>query len=417
MKTQPTHPLTAAHPQPLEKRLSLASTKLMLRMPFFGSLLGHLHMSISDDLGGKSAVTDGKQITFNRAYCDYITDSHLVTVFMEQILHPAMEHLWRAGARDWEKWTLASTLEALHIIEEYQQDCTAGGQGNIFDLPPGYWIDHKLTDDNAAEGIYDLLPDAPPQPQGEGDGQGEGSGEPGHPQAMPGGMEQPKDRPGGKSAAEQEEERQQWRSRIVEAALAEKAERQGRLPAGLQRILGELTAPKVRWQDVLREWMVAHFCKEDYNWSRPNRRYAASGFILPGLHGERSGEIVLAVDTSGSVDGDLLREFFSEMQGIMDQCRPEKVHCLDCDAAVHQHVEMTAHDDLRDFMPKGGGGTDFEPVFEHVAKADITPVGLVYFTDLCGSFPDAPPDYPVLWAVYGGAQHQPPFGTKMEVKA
>ncbi len=151
---------------------------------------------------------------------------------------------------------------------------------------------------------------------------------------------------------------------------------------------------------------------EDYTWRRPNKRYMASGLYLPSMHVEAMGTVVYAIDTSGSITQDELDEAADEATAVCDQVRPERVHVVYCDAVV-QGVDTFERDDILIFARKGGGGTAFKPVFDWVEKQDETPVGVVYFTDGLGPFPETQPDYPVLWLIKGSVI--PPWGEHVRI--
>jgi predicted metal-dependent peptidase len=124
------------------------------------------------------------------------------------------------------------------------------------------------------------------------------------------------------------------------------------------------------------------------------------------------GEIVIALDTSGSIGKLELEQFTGEISAISEEAQPEAIHVVYCDVAVQSSQEFTASEPVR-LEPKGGGGTDFRPVFDWVAKNDLAPVCLIYLTDLCcESFPEIP-DYPVLWVT--DSRRTAPFGETVRI--
>jgi predicted metal-dependent peptidase len=149
------------------------------------------------------------------------------------------------------------------------------------------------------------------------------------------------------------------------------------------------------WRAILRDF-VAATTPSDYRWTPPNRRYIASGLYLPSIERRGLGEIVIAVDTSGSIGRLELEQFAGEISAISEEAQPEAIHVVYCDAAVQSAQEFRASEPVQ-LEPKGGGGTDFCPVFEWVTEKDLAPACLIYLTDLCcDSYPEAP-EYPVLW--------------------
>jgi predicted metal-dependent peptidase len=117
---------------------------------------------------------------------------------------------------------------------------------------------------------------------------------------------------------------------------------------------------------------------------------------LPSVERQGVGEIVIAVDTSGSIGRLELEQFAGEISAISEEAQPEAIHVVYCDAAVQSTQWFELAEPVR-LEPKGGRGTDFRPAFDWVAKNDIAPICLIYLTDLCcDSYPEAP-EYPVLW--------------------
>ena len=203
---------------------------------------------------------------------------------------------------------------------------------------------------------------------------------------------------GSKDEAEAQTEEAKWKVALKQAAVV--AKYQGRLPAGMERIITDFLDPKLSRKEILRT-LLTSTAKDDYTWTRPNRRYMGRGIILPSLHVPRMGKIIVAIDTSGSIGEKELAEFLAEIRAILFDCRPEKLVIVQCDAAVHEWTELDPFDEVNITM-KGGGGTDFCPVFDRIEQecgAGDPPNALVYLTDLYGSFPDeAPAGYPVIWA-------------------
>lgn len=137
--------------------------------------------------------------------------------------------------------------------------------------------------------------------------------------------------------------------------------------------------------------------------------------ILPSLSHRRLPEIVLAMDTSGSVAGAEMDQFAAELTGILEEF-DTTVHVVYCDSAVAGTDSFSRGDLPLDLTPVGGGGTDFRPAFRWVEQEGLDPGCLIYLTDLeCLQFPEREPDYPVLWARVGQGERIPPFGEIIEI--
>jgi len=137
---------------------------------------------------------------------------------------------------------------------------------------------------------------------------------------------------------------------------------------------------------------------------------------LPSCRSEELGEICVAIDTSGSISKKELLRFATELNEVLETYQGASATVIYCDADV-AHTETFTYADLPlKLSAKGGGGTDFKPPFKWIEENMISPVCMIYFTDLeCSSFPPQP-DYPVLWVIVGGAgQGVPPFGESIYV--
>jgi predicted metal-dependent peptidase len=205
----------------------------------------------------------------------------------------------------------------------------------------------------------------------------------------------------------------EWKIATIQAQTSQKVTDQGSTPSDLDRLINEHINPTVPWEDHLREF-TSNITRDDYTWTRPNTRYAHTGFILPTLYSESIGDIVIAIDTSGSVNDKLLARFLSESQSLLDSAKPSSITIISCDTTVKNPKTFYAGDTLTDYIPKGGGGTEFDPVFEYIQQSDLDPIALIYFTDGQGYFPNQEPHYPTLWLHYG-REVDYPFGIVLNI--
>jgi predicted metal-dependent peptidase len=413
--------------QPILDRILRQRMKLILDQPFFGVLA--MNLPLIEDSHFPTMATNGACIRYNPDFITSLTDDYLRGVLAHEVLHCALRHPHRRDSRNPERWNIACDYAVNNFLDEYN---TSAVQGGRYTEPPLPIPDDGYRDPGfaalASEEIYAALP-TPSESEGEGEGgggrpgppsDGDGDDSPGPPSGGEGESKtKPKDpskpeaqgwvddAPG--TEAEKKRDDELWRGRLAEAAMA--AQAHGKLPASLRRLVDKVLNPELPWTDILRNFIRSR-AEDDYSWRRPSKKTLGSDLILPSLRSERMGELVVAVDTSGSIDADLLNTFMGEMQGILDECRPSRLILLDCDAAIHQIKEFTPGDhDLTAFEPQGGGGTDFRPVFKWIADENLDPVAVIYFTDLMGTFPDpqAAP-WPTLWVDYGGGSREAPFG-------
>jgi predicted metal-dependent peptidase len=210
------------------------------------------------------------------------------------------------------------------------------------------------------------------------------------------------------------EERQQIRDEIKEAVLAAAAasDSAGNLPAGVKRIIEDMTAPKMNWRELLRMQLESTI-KSDYTWMRNSRKGWHLDSIMPGMKFDPMIDIAVAIDTSGSICGKMLKDFLSEIQGIMDSFPAYRIHVMSWDTEIYNPVQYDSEnlDSMLDYEVKGGGGTDVECVFKYLKDNDIEPKRLVVFTDgyFCGNYGDE--NYcDTVWIVHGNSSFTAPHG-------
>jgi predicted metal-dependent peptidase len=157
--------------------------------------------------------------------------------------------------------------------------------------------------------------------------------------------------------------------------------------------------------------------KADYDWMKPDRRFLPEDIIIPDIGDEEAaGEIVVVVDTSGSIDDEMLTAFASEFTAIHRDLKPTTLHVMYCDAKVHKHDQFSPEDTvIIQRQGIGGGGTSFVHPFLHLLEKRIQPKALVYLTDLYGDHYDRTPDFPVLWACWSPCEDIP-FGELITVR-
>lgn len=373
----------------LQTKLDSCWVELLTRDPFCAAILMNCRQVI-DETGEVTSTmaTDGETLWINPAMLAAESVPALATVLAHEAMHIVSLHPFRQGARDGKQWNIACDKE----INGTLRAIDAEGKIKYHWPKCGAIFPQASEEGKAAEQLYGAPAD---KSGGKGDGSGKGSGSD-KADGM-GGVRVP----AGDAAELSEKES---RAKMQIAAAAELAKGQGKLPGALARLVDAALNPKVPWQDVLRAF-VREAAKDDYSWTRPNPRYAASGFILPSLHSQRLGVIAVAIDTSGSIDPVQLEAFMAEVEAIGHECRPSCIRLIDCDAQVNSIRDCDPTEPLpRDFT--GGGGTDFSPAI--TAMLDESPVCMVYLTDLQGSFPAEEPAFPVLWCTTSDATA--PFG-------
>jgi predicted metal-dependent peptidase len=387
--------------------LAAARCRLVLgkdaRSAFFATLALRLLPQV--DWSIDTMATDGRHLFYSPAFVTGLSPDELVGVLAHEVMHNAMAHHARRGHRVPKRWNVAADLAVNPLLLEAGFTLPASrlmpGQGSHQDLPAG----------KAAEEYYGLLPDDPPRggQQGE-EGQGEPAEGDGAAEPDPGGCGSVRD-PGAGSQAEVRQSQAEWEVAVAQAHQV--AKQRGNMPAGLARLVEQVLHPKVDWKDVLRQFVASH-ARNDFSWSAPNRRFVHLGLYLPGLRSEELGEVVLAVDTSGSIGEQELARFAAETQALLES--------FDCSLTVLYHDTEVQHvqrwrsgEGPLVLEPVGGGGTSHVCVFDWLAQQGDQPTCVVCLTDLDTEFPPQAPVTPVLWAVVGGNTAPPPFGLHVDL--
>ena len=191
----------------------------------------------------------------------------------------------------------------------------------------------------------------------------------------------------------------------------------GNLPASMKTMIDELVNPKLPWYTLLAQY-IQKAVISDWKWVRPNKRLIGMDINLPSTIRENL-NVVVAVDTSGSISNEELVKFTSETHAILSSMASVKMTLIDCDAVIQAVVEIENGQSIDGSkLPwegrpwTGRGGTSFIPVFDYVEEQGLNPELLIYFTDGYGSFPTSEPSYPVVWVMT--TDMRPLFGEIVE---
>jgi len=193
------------------------------------------------------------------------------------------------------------------------------------------------------------------------------------------------------------------------------AKMQGKEPAGFDRLVTEVLKPKVDWKALLRRY-VTQMVPYDYSYLKPSKR-SPPKIILPGIAKGEQVEALVAVDTSGSISDEELAQFLSEIRWVARNYPSINLSLVSCDAEIQTEEQIKSRYELDRFRPKGGGGTDFRPVFDLAMKRRARLV--IYLTDGWGTFPEKKPSFPVIWVVteQGAPENHFPFGKVVKMDA
>lgn len=419
----------------IETKLSAARTRLILDKPFLGALVLRLPMQEADPAWCQTTATDARAFYYNADFINALTLEQTQFVLAHEALHCGLSHFARRMHRDKYRWDIACDL-AINplLVAEQLEPCPGALNLAEFEGMTAEEIypciaesdqmnthDHHIYDQNDAnpggnpdsggENQNDQptsgnstrqprqQPSESPQPAG---GNTPASGSNG---AKPSGAPQPEPL----SPTEREQLAVQWSQRL--AGAHQQAMQAGKMGGELGRMIGHLLQPQLPWRMLLAKYMTAT-AREDYNWARPSRREGNA--ILPSL---RSNElkVVIGLDTSGSISHEEMRQFISEIDAIKGQANA-RVTLLACDAVLASDGPWIAEPWEPLLLPrefKGGGDTDFRPVFDWVEQQAPHCDLLIYFTDAQGDFPPQEPAVPVIWLVKGKAEI--PWGQRIQL--
>ena len=412
-----------------EQRVQKAIISIM-QNPRYIALAGILMLGERDVIdadqwkyGTPTACTNGRDEWYHREFVSKLNDAELRFLILHESYHKLYRHMitWQHLAK--ENAELANMAMDYVINIKLVDDNTDEFATMTGELAMGC-IDPKYRDWDTALVYHDLVKNPPPQ---DGNGGGDGKTGIGNPdgetvsQPLTSGQGKPIDSHDWDGAKDMTPTEANELARDIDEAIRQGALVAGKTGSGGDRDLVELLKPQIDWREVLREFVTTTCTGSDYStWQRPNRRYISAGVYMPSGISESIGELVIAIDTSGSIGQPELSRFLTEVKEICDTVHPEKVRILYWDTQVcgDEKYEMHELDDLiKSTKPKGGGGTMIECVPEYITKEGINPQACIILTDgyLGGSWGKW--SCPVLWCIIDNESAVPDVGTHVHVKS
>jgi predicted metal-dependent peptidase len=390
----------------VREMLITARVGLLLKASFFGNLATRLKL-VNADEWCSTAATDGRNFYYNSRFIKMLRPKEIEFLFGHEVLHCVYDHFGRRGDRDHQLFNIANDycVNADLIKHRVGEKITS--------VP---CLHDPKYDGMSSEEIYDLLYEKAEKIDigklldqmidehldGEGDADGDEDGD--------------GDEKDGKSRRPKlsAEERQAIKDEIKEAMLAAAAtvDGAGNLPAGVKRLIQELTEPQMNWRELLRMQLESTI-KSDYTWMRASRKGWHMDAVMPGMKVDPMIDIAVALDASGSISEKMLKDFLGEIQGIMDSFPAYKIHVFTFDTEAYNPAQYDSDnlDDICDYEVKGGGGTDFDAIYNYLKAEEIEPKRLVVFTDgyPFGSWGDE--NYAdTVWILHGTTTIEPPWG-------
>lgn len=399
------------------QRLLLSRMRILCNHGFYGLLLMHMVYSIDEKL--ETACTDGIRITFGTDFLDSLTDSELDFVMMHEILYVVLQHCLRGEDRDNETFNIACDIvvNSNILLENNMKSSsiTIKNYGESMHIAPDGKEGYEYT---AEQVYYMLLKQEKKKLHSKGSGVAKGRAI----QQATNENHKPEWRWDDHSRWGMYEEddvlRDVWVKRFEDAAQAieirDPSNSRGLLPRFAQRILGELRKPQTDWRIILNDFIQEEVV--DYSFSPPDRRFDDCPFFLPDFNGKEDivEDILFMIDTSGSISDAMITAAHSEIKGAIDQFDGKlKGWLVFFDAEIIKPKPFSSEDEFRIIRPAGGGGTDFQIIFEYVHKhvQDKLPASIIILTDGYAPFPQEKlaMNIPVLWLINNN-EVDPPWG-------
>lgn len=414
------------------KRLLLSRMRILYNHGFYGLLLMHMIYAVSEEI--ETACTDGVRITFGIDFLDSLSDSELDFVMMHEILHVVLQHCFRGDVEDPEAYNIAADIvvNSNIMLENGMKasSITLSKYGTSMHVAPDGKEGHEYT----AEQVYVMLPKnlnkkGNNKSHGSADGRakkgnnkspgsavGRAKKEISKEQHQPVRVWDDHSRLG--KYEEDDTLRDVWVKRFEDAAEAIKirdpSNARGLLPAFAERILKELKKTQTDWRTILNDFIQEEVV--DYSFAPPDRRFDDSPFFLPDFNGkeDRVEDILFMIDTSGSMSDDMIAAAYSEVKGAIDQFNGKLKGWLGFfDAAIIKPQPFSDENEFKIIKPAGGGGTDFQIIFEYVFHhmSDKLPASIIILSDGYAPFPleKLAGGIPVLWLL-NNEEVNPPWG-------
>ena len=358
-------------------RIIVARIGLLLRHPFFGNMATRLRIQEGDDWLGTAAV-DGRNLYFNTQFFNALSNKEIEFVIAHEILHCVFDHLGRREGRD----PMIYNIAADYIVNNLLVRDRIGQIPKLVDCFQDFkyenWSSEDVYDDifnkydeEELKQLGELLDEHIDwESEGAGEGEGDKPGKEG-------------DKPGKGRPSYSKDELKKIRDEIKESMInAAQSAGAGNTPAGVQRMIKEMTEPKMNWRQILRQ-QIQSTIKSDFSFSRPSRKGQMSGAILPGMNFSNTIDICISIDMSGSIGNAQAKDFLGEVKGIMDEFPDYNIKIWCFDTKVYNEQDFTADngENLEDYEIMGGGGTDFDANWNYMKEHDINPKKFIMFTD------------------------------------
>ncbi len=366
--------------------LKQAKSKLLLNYPFFGSLATTLKFDQNDNI--QAFLSDGDVLEYNDEYIEDLDSDELEFVLSNAAMHQVLKHQKRANGRYKWLWQLSLDYSINSMLVQ-----------NGLDAPLGVSYDERF-DNLYAEEIYEILKDEIKNEDYDDDE----SNEDGYNEEN---KSTKKQQESPKSSKTNEKIEADFVEQLLNDAIEKSKEN---LPDGIDRFIDQKYLGKVDWRALLRDY-INTFYKDDYTMMPPSKKLLYAGIYLPSSTSSKL-KIAIAVDSSGSIETELLEIFLSEVELILESFDNFEIEFIVCDYKIRSHKTYYKGDAL-DYELQGGAGTSFKPIFEYLEDKNEDYDLLLYFTDLEGEFPLDEANFDTIWVTK--SELQPPFGEVINI--
>jgi len=340
--------------QKIDEKVQAAKSLLIIEHPFFGMAVSKRTIIYTDAVPTAAMSATG-QMYINPAFAEPLTKRQLMWLLAHEAMHFMLSHALRRGTRLQRPWNVAADYV---INDTLNYEGVGEPIEGVLDMPGAR--------DFSTEDLYNADGD---------DGGGGGGGCP-----VGDDIGDPVD-DGGQPLDDSQKHQIEALAKIETIQHAKAAKARGELPGSIERIIEEMLDVSTPWHDHLERFFQGRQ-RDGISWRRPNRRFLSGGVYIPGVnYVPRMGEIVIGVDTSGSIGQRELDEFNAHVNRILHTCNPEKVTVIYCDRHVNSTAEYEPDDFPVTLKLQGGGGTSFKPVFDYIDNNSMEPEVVVYLTD------------------------------------
>lgn len=366
-----------------DQLISRTRSILTLEHPFFGVLSFGMDHVLDDRIDPPTACVNGLIVRYHPEFVASLTKDEMLFLVAHECMHPMLDHIGRLQGREPKRWNIACDI----VVNSYLTTDKIGR------MPDGGVIDPDLfrRGGGVVEQIYDLLPE---------DDDCSGGG--GHEQMDS--MEPADDVTDGEMESK-------WKPLLTQALNA--AKQAGKMSDTMQRLVEQAVVTPPDWRTLMTDWMTRTTTGDQRTWSRPSRRMAAAGMYRPSTYSQIIGEVVVAVDCSGSINPDTLNMFMAHVTELCRDVQPKLIHLAYFHTTVFRVDTYDNADDISISINETGG-TAFSPIFKRIDDMGIDPVCCVVLTDLYCSDYGVQPAYPVLWA--STTTQQAPWGRTIHIK-